>query len=95
MRQLAPLMLKPVFLTHRGEWQMHNKVLINDQPHRFGGLGDQPDIHFWDIPLECIPKVQVRGPIPDLPPPGVPQGLRSPPRCRALCRPPLGASVRP
>jgi len=55
---LAPLTQKPVFLTHRGEWVMHPKVLLNDQPHRFTGLGDQPDIHFWDVPLECIPKVQ-------------------------------------
>lgn len=38
---------------------MHDVLLINDQPQRFAGLGDQPDIHFWDIPVECIPKIQV------------------------------------
>jgi len=52
------LQTKPLFLTHRGDWVVHDKVIINDQPGRFTGLEDQPDIHFWDIPLECIPKVQ-------------------------------------
>eukprot|EP00668_Euglena_longa_P003191 GGOE01003734.1.p1 GENE.GGOE01003734.1~~GGOE01003734.1.p1 ORF type:complete len:1439 (-),score=488.44 GGOE01003734.1:246-4562(-) len=52
------LTTKPVFLSHRGDWVMHDVLLINDQPQRFAGLGDQPDIHFWDIPVECIPKIQ-------------------------------------
>ena len=52
-------MTRKCFLTHRGHWITREQLLINDNPNTPEDLLSQSAIHFWNVPSNCLPKVQV------------------------------------
>jgi len=52
------LMTRKCFLTHRGHWITREQLLINDNPNTPEDLLSQSAIHFWNVPSNCLPKVQ-------------------------------------
>eukprot|EP00906_Rhabdomonas_costata_P015103 RCo021685 len=58
--QLSPLLNQPLFLSNKDQWKRCKELLINDgaQHNALGNGQDSSKIMFWDVPTNCLPKVQ-------------------------------------